>query len=125
MPRGSWPLARELWLAPWPRHGGRRVPSAHPVAGGAVDHATAPALSRPPRSLRNDSRLPAHGTVEAICNLVHALNERKHWKAAVKRRLASLPDLLTLRLAAALSLLAVRVGFGVWSNGTVMEGLPS
>jgi hypothetical protein len=68
--------------------------------------------------------LPAQGTVEAICNLVHALNERKNCKAAVKRRLASLPDLLTLWLAAALSLLAVSVGCGVWSNGTVMEGLP-
>jgi len=69
--------------------------------------------------------LPAHGTVDAIVNLVQALNERKNGKAAVKSRLASLPDLLTLWLAAALSLLAVSVGFGVWSTGTVMEGLPS
>ena len=69
--------------------------------------------------------LPAHGTVDAIFNLVQALNERKNWKAAVKSRLSSLPDLLTLWLAAALSLLAVSVGFGVCSNGTVMEGLPS
>jgi hypothetical protein len=64
MPRGVWPLAREVSLAPRPRHGVQRVSSANPVAGGVGDPATAPALDRLPRSLRHERRLPAHGTVE-------------------------------------------------------------
>jgi len=50
MPRGAWPLAWELSLAPWPRHGVRIVPSANSVAGGVGDHATEPALRRGERS---------------------------------------------------------------------------
>ena len=64
MPRGVWPLAREVSLAPWSRCGVKRVPSATSVAGGVGDHATEPALSRLPRSLRHESMLPTHGIVE-------------------------------------------------------------
>jgi hypothetical protein len=42
----------------------KRVPSANSVAGGVGDHATEPALSRLPRSLRHESMLPTHGIVE-------------------------------------------------------------
>jgi hypothetical protein len=66
MPRGAWPLARELSLAPWPRHGVRIVPSANSVAGGVGDHATAPALARLPRSPRHEGMLLTHGIIEAI-----------------------------------------------------------
>ena len=64
MPRGAWPQAQELSLAPWPRHGVRRVPAANPVAGGVGDHAIKLTLDRLPKSLRHERMLPAHGTGE-------------------------------------------------------------